>query len=47
MATSLNPLVSNLVMISPMSPLWTPSGLIMMYVLSLGGACISLIINDK
>lgn len=35
MATSLNPFCSNRLIISPTSPLWTPSGLIMMKVCSL------------
>jgi hypothetical protein len=35
MATSRNPFCSNRLMMSPTNPRWTPSGLIMMKVLSL------------
>ena len=47
MATSLNPLFSNLLMISPQMPRWTPSGLIMMKVLSAFPAIVLAVIGSE
>merc|ERR1719232_2579924 len=47
MATSLNPLFSNLLMISPQRPRWTASGLIMMKVLSVFPAIVLVMVGQS